>query len=357
MQAPLVSQGCFGLLCEFAQLQPCCGRPGNGGTPPSTYFSSSRVRWSRASRGFPVRSSSCSLGGRFSGKVTSLSSLQLRSTHWRARADRERVRQRSDPTTPRGEAEPGGLIAPQSCSEAVRLLTSQEMWGADFAQCGLNFYSLWITPKKKFHALSSPHLYPSKFLSLHFKSITRKILMIVFLSADRSARLVWLWGLGLQHRKRTSYNNKQKHAKRGKGRVPLLKMGYFGTKKLVDDRLTGGPQTGCLLHAREKGLNPYGPRPAGTAHPNPPSSNSRLLSLRKQAQNESAGWSEHKTNKQNRTRGREGGTGWRWPVTGGKGKGVVKEQAHRAHGHGHQGGDWLTVGGRGAGRAEESKGG
>lgn len=56
---------------------------GGGGTSQTTYLSSSRVLWSRASRGFPVRSSSCSFGGRFSGKVTSLSSLQLRSTHWR----------------------------------------------------------------------------------------------------------------------------------------------------------------------------------------------------------------------------------------------------------------------------------
>lgn len=46
-----------------------------------TYFSSSRVLWSKANLGFPVRSSSCSFGGRFSGNVTSLSSLQLRSTH------------------------------------------------------------------------------------------------------------------------------------------------------------------------------------------------------------------------------------------------------------------------------------
>lgn len=49
----------------------------------NTYFSSSRVLWSRARRGFPVRSSSCNFGGRFSGKVISLSSLQLKSTHWR----------------------------------------------------------------------------------------------------------------------------------------------------------------------------------------------------------------------------------------------------------------------------------
>lgn len=47
------------------------------------YFNSSRVLWSRTSLGFPVRSSSCSLGGMFSGNVTSVSSLQLRSTHWR----------------------------------------------------------------------------------------------------------------------------------------------------------------------------------------------------------------------------------------------------------------------------------
>ena len=53
------------------------------GASRKTHFSSSRVLWSRASRGFPVRSSSCSFGGRFSGNVTSLSSLQLRSTHWR----------------------------------------------------------------------------------------------------------------------------------------------------------------------------------------------------------------------------------------------------------------------------------
>ena len=53
------------------------------GTSRRTHFSSSRVLWSRASRGFPVKSSSCSFGGRFSGNVTSLSSLQLRSTHWR----------------------------------------------------------------------------------------------------------------------------------------------------------------------------------------------------------------------------------------------------------------------------------
>lgn len=55
----------------------------------NTYFSSSRVLWSRASRGFPVRSSSWSFGGRFSGKVTSLSSLQLRSTHWRNQGKQE----------------------------------------------------------------------------------------------------------------------------------------------------------------------------------------------------------------------------------------------------------------------------
>lgn len=48
-----------------------------------TYLSCSSVLWSRLSRGFPVRSSSCSLGGRFSGSVISLSSLQLRSTHWK----------------------------------------------------------------------------------------------------------------------------------------------------------------------------------------------------------------------------------------------------------------------------------
>lgn len=47
------------------------------------YFSSSSVLWSRTSLGFPVRSSSCSFGGRFSGNVISFSSLQLRSTHWR----------------------------------------------------------------------------------------------------------------------------------------------------------------------------------------------------------------------------------------------------------------------------------
>ncbi len=50
-----------------------------------TYLSCSRVLWSRLRRGFPVRSSSWSLGGRFSGRVISLSSLQLRSTHWRQR--------------------------------------------------------------------------------------------------------------------------------------------------------------------------------------------------------------------------------------------------------------------------------
>lgn len=53
-----------------------------------TYFSCSRVLWSRFRRGFPVRSSSWSFGGRFSGRVISLSSLQLRSTHWQQqRAD------------------------------------------------------------------------------------------------------------------------------------------------------------------------------------------------------------------------------------------------------------------------------
>lgn len=50
-----------------------------------TYLSCSRVLWSRFRRGFPVRSSSWSLGGRFSGRVISLSSLQLRSTHWQQR--------------------------------------------------------------------------------------------------------------------------------------------------------------------------------------------------------------------------------------------------------------------------------
>ena len=46
-----------------------------------SYLSSSRLLWSRVSRGFPVRSSSCSLAGRLSGRETSVISLQLTSTH------------------------------------------------------------------------------------------------------------------------------------------------------------------------------------------------------------------------------------------------------------------------------------
>lgn len=66
----------------YEVVNPTASEHGRDTVLCHTHLSSSKLLWSRARRGFPVRSSSCSLGGRFSGRVISLSSLQLRSTHW-----------------------------------------------------------------------------------------------------------------------------------------------------------------------------------------------------------------------------------------------------------------------------------
>lgn len=141
----------------------------------NTYFSSSRVLWSRASRGFPVRSSSCNFGGRFSGKVTSLSSLQLRSTHWRNKWKQgEGQAVRSFYASQQNQS--NHLLHLLLKCRKVWLPLCHRCWKQVFAKCSLNFYYLWIMQKKKkIHALSSPHLYPSKFpvhLNIELTEIT-----------------------------------------------------------------------------------------------------------------------------------------------------------------------------------------
>lgn len=126
---------------------------------PNTHFSSSRVLWSRARRGFPVRSSSCNFGGRFSGKVTSLSSLQLRSTHWRKKWNQER---RSGvwfyaPTLPRSISLTIHYTTLAKYRQVNLSATLPQTFKTDFAKCCLNIFFFWIT--QKIHTLNSPYLF------------------------------------------------------------------------------------------------------------------------------------------------------------------------------------------------------